>query len=266
MADEDVAAVAAGYDAVYGAIAGSAGFARIWRTHALGADYPVGFEHISFLNLAELRELASALALGRGDTLADLACGMGGPGLWIARAAGARVTGIDASAVDVAHARARAAAQGMQADATYAVGTFAATGLGEASVDAVMSSDALQYAPDKRAALREMARILKPGGRLAIGCFEVNAERVAGLPIFGTDPVGDYAPLLADAGFETTSYREFDGWDARVTATYQAVVDAADELTAEMGEGAYNALRGECALTLQLRPYPRRVLFTALRR
>jgi SAM-dependent methyltransferase len=153
----------------------------------------------------------------------------------------------------------------MQADATYATGTFAATGLDAASVDGVMSVDALQYAPDKRVALGEMARILKPGGRLAVACFEVDPAKVAGLPIWGTDPVEDYAPLLADAGFETTSYAETPGWDARVTATYQAIVDAENELAAEMGAEAYGALRGECALTLQLRPYPRRVMFTAIK-
>ena len=265
MGDADVERIAAGYDVVYDAIAQSAAFARIWREHALGPNYPAGFEHISFLTLHEMQEMASALALVRGETLVDLACGMGGPGLWIAREAGARVAGIDASAVGVEHARRRAATHGMQADATYATGTFAGTGLDAASVNGVMSVDALQYAPDKRAALAEMARILKPGGRLAIACFEVAPTKVAGLPVWGTDPVEDYAPLLANTGFKMMSYSETAGWDARVTATYQAIVDAGDELAGEMGADAYATLRGECALTLQLRPYPRRVLFTAIK-
>lgn len=266
MDETDVERLAAGYDAVYEAIAHSPTFDRIWREHSLGPDYPAGFEHISFVTLAEMREMASALALARGERLADLACGMGGPGLWIAREAGAEVVGIDASAVGVKYARERAASAGMQAQARYAVGTFAATGLDAGSADGVMSIDALQYAPDKGAALREMARILKPGGRLAIACFEVDAAKVAGLPIFGTDPVGDYRPVLAEAGFETTAYGETAGWDARVTATYQAIVDAEAPLTEEMGAGAYGALRGEVSLTLQLRPYPRRVMFAAVRR
>jgi SAM-dependent methyltransferase len=266
MTDTDVQRIADAYDAVYAAIADSAGFARIWREHALGPDYPAGFEHISFLTPDEMRQLASALALRPGDTLADLACGMGGPGLWIARESGAQVAGIDASAVGVEHARKRAAAHGMQADAMYATGTFAATGLDSASADAIMSVDALQYAPGKRDALREMARILKPGGRLAVACFEVDPAKVAGLPIWGTDPVADYVPLLSDAGFEMTSYTETPGWYERVTATYQAIVDAGDELASEMGTQAYATLRGECALTLELGPYPRRVLFTAIRR
>lgn len=266
MDETDVERLAAGYDAVYQAIAHSATYDRIWREHSLGPDYPAGFEHISFLTLAEMRAMASALALARGERLADLACGMGGPGLWIAREAGAEVVGIDASAVGVKYARERAARAGMQARARYEVGTFAETCLDANSVDGMMSVDALQYAPDKAAALGEMARILKPGGRLAIACFEVDAAKVAGLPIFGTDPVADYSPLLTEAGFETTAYGETAGWDERVTATYQAIVDAEDPLTAEMGAGAYAALRGECALTLELRPYPRRVTFAAVLR
>ena len=129
-----------------------------------------------------------------------------------------------------------------------------------------MSVDALQYAPDKPAAVTEIARMLKPGGHLAIACFEVDAAKVAGLPIFGTDPVDDYAPLLDDAGFDVVTYAESVGWHARVTATYQAVVDADAALANEMGAAAYAALHGECALTLQRQPYPRRVIFTAIKR
>lgn len=266
MSDDDQRRIAAGYDAVYAAVPHSATLDRIWREHAAGPDYPAGYEHISFLTLAELRTLARELRLAEGAALVDLACGRGGPGLWVARETGATLTGIDLSPVAVAGASARAASMGLSARAAFSVGTFAATGLVAASCDAAMSADALQYAPDKQAALDEAARILRSGGRLVFACFEVDAERVAGVPALGVDPVADYRPLLDAAGFVVTAYAETPGWRERLTAAYQAIVDAKVALMAEMGEAAYASLHGEVALTLHLRPYRSRVLVAASRR
>ena len=266
MNDEGTDRVASGYDAVYAALPKSPTFARIWREHALGADYPAGFEHISFLTLPEMRMMAAALQLDAKSVLVDVGCGMGGPGLWIARETGARLIGVDISTVALARSRERAVARGLADVGRFTSGTFARTGLDDASADGAMSVDALQYAPNKRAALREAARVLRPRGRLVFACFEFEPARVAGLPIFGDDPVADYGPLLDEVGFDVVSYAETPSWNERVTATYQAVVDARPVLTDEMGEVAANALIGEMSLTLQLQPYRRRVMVSAVRR
>ena len=266
MTNTDESRVAAGYDAVYTGLPDSPTFRRIWRTHSLGSDYPEGFEHISFLTLSEMRSMAATLALGPGSTLVDLGCGMGGPGLWIASQARAHLVGIDLSDVALDHARDRARALVPPVEATFAQGSFSHTGLEAASADGAMSVDALQYAPDKRAALDEVARVLRPGARFAFVCFELEPERIAGLPVLGTDPVSDYAPLLAEAGFETESYETTAGWRERVTATYQALIEARPALAEEMGDAASVALLGEVALTLQLQPYRRRVMVCATRR
>ena len=265
MPDPAIAQIAAGYDAVYAALPHSPAFARIWREQSLGSDYPAGFEHISFLTLTEMQSMATALALPPGATLADLGCGMGGPGLWIARETQAHVVGIDISTVALDPARARALAFGMSERAQYAQGAFDDTGLDTASVDGAMSVDAFQYAPDKQAALHEIARILRPGARLALVCFELDPERLAGVPILGVDPVADYRPLLEQAGFEVERYEETPDWHDRVARTYEALTAARPALTAEMGEPAANTLLGEITLTLQLQPYRRRVLVVAKR-
>jgi ubiquinone/menaquinone biosynthesis C-methylase UbiE len=266
MNETDVNLVAAGYDAVYAGIPKSPTFQRIWRTWSLGADYPEGFEHISFLTLPEMRGMAAELRLTTDSTLVDLACGMGGPGLWIARETGARLIGIDVSAVALENARARALALHMSGQARFAPGTFARTGLDPASADGAMSVDALQYAPDKQAALDEAARVLRPGGRLVFACFELEPERVAGLPVLGTDPVGDYRPVLEQAGFDVLSYAETAGWRERLTRTYQAALDARPALTEEMGEAGCGALLGEISITLQIQPYRGHILVSARRR
>jgi ubiquinone/menaquinone biosynthesis C-methylase UbiE len=255
--------VVEGYDAVYAAISQSAMFSRIWRKHVLGGDYPMDFAHISFLTLIELQGMRQRLALRRGAALVDLACGAGGPGLWIAKVADATLVGVDPSAIGLTHARARADSVGIANKARFTQGTFAATGLADAAADGAMSVHALQYAPDKRAGLKEAARILRPGGRLVFTTFEVEPQRVEGLPVLGVDPVADYRPLLEEQEFAIESYQETRGWAERVQATFTAVIEAMPVLTSEMGGRAASALGLEAALTLRYRPYRRRVLAAA---
>jgi len=264
--DENIALVAGGYDTVYGTLTASPAFRRIWRAHGIGEDFPDGFDHISFLHLAEISRLRDELHLARGATLIDLACGAGGPGLWVARETGARLVGVDISAQGLDRARERAAATGMSENARFQLGSFDRTGLDAASADGAMTADALQYAPDKRAALAEIARILRPGARFAFVCFELAPARLTGVPILGADPVDDYRPLLDEGGFDVSVYEQTAGWEDRLTATYRAVMDARDALVPEMGEPAFNALSGEMSMTLTLRPYCGRVFAVATKR
>ena len=265
MTSESEAIVAAGYDAVYRAIPRSPTLGQIWLDHAAGPDFPAAFSHISFVTLAELRSLAETLQLAADATLVDLACGIAGPSLWIADQFAARVVGIDASAVAVEMAAERALQLGLSDRSTFRVGTFATTGLATSSARAALSLDALQYAPNKTEAFAEIARILEPNGRLGFTAFEVHPERVAGLPVLGDDPVADYAPLLEQAGLRVESYDETQGWSECVTNAYEAIIEHAAPLTAEMGADAYASLAFEVALTLERRPYRRRVVVTATR-
>jgi SAM-dependent methyltransferase len=257
--------VSVGYDAVYEATPKSPTLRRLWKEHASGADFPDEFANISFVTLPQLQLIASELRVGPGKTLVDLGCGMAGPALWVARETGARLVGVDFSAVAVGLATARAAELGMTGQATFVTGTFAATGLDDACADAAMSEDAIQYTPDKRAAVAEAARIIRPGGRLVFTAFELDPARTAGLPVLGEDPVDDYRPLLEAAGFSVDEYREVPGWPEPVRTAYQSLLAAGDALTGEMGDAAATALAMELRLTLQQEIYRRRVLVCATR-
>jgi SAM-dependent methyltransferase len=257
--------VVGGYDAVYAAVAASPTFGKLWAEHAYGGAFPAEFAHISFLTLIELRAMAAHLALDKGSVLVDLACGAGGPGLWVATQCGASLIGVDPSSAGLAEARKRAEQLGFTRSAHYQQGTFATTGLADGSADGVLSVDAIQYAADKSQVFKEAHRILRPGGRLAFSAFEVDPERVGGLPVLGVDPVPDYAPLLETTGFSIDSYEESVGWAERVPATYAAVMEAMTELTNEMGEAAALSLAMEAAVTLQMQPYRRRAIIGAHR-
>jgi len=159
----------------------------------------------------------------------------------------------------------RAGRVGVADRARYRQGTFAATGLAGGAADGALSVDAIQYAPDKIQVFGEARRILRPGGRLAFSAFEVDPGRAGGLPVLGVDPVPDYAPLLEEAGFSIDWYQESDGWAERVAAAFGAVMEAMAALTEEMGQAAASSLGMEAAVTLQVRPYRRRVLAAARR-
>jgi SAM-dependent methyltransferase len=254
-----------GYDAVYEALPSSRVFTEIWGTNAYGADFPDDFAHIGFLTVDEGRRLLQLLRLGADDVLVDVACGAGSPGLWAAQQTGATLIGVDPSAAGLAAARRRAERVGLASRATFQKGTFEQTGLPDAAADGVVSIEAFQYAPDKRAALAELHRILRPGGRIGIVCFEVDPSSVAGLAVLGVDPRPDYAPILEAAGFAVEAYEETPGWASRVYGTFEALVDAADELVADLGERAAAGVLAEAMLTVQTRPYPRRIQLVAQR-
>jgi SAM-dependent methyltransferase len=148
--------------------------------------------------------------------------------------------------------------------ATFTQGTFEATGLESDSADAAMSVDALQYVPDKSKALAEVSRVLRPGGRFAFVAFELDSERVAGLP-FWDDPVPDYRPRLESAGFEIVSYDQIPGWGDQVAAGFGAVLQQRDALETELGEAAAAATVMEAAVTIEIKPYCGHVLAVTTR-
>lgn len=266
MKDTERSVIAAGYDAVFEAVPRSPTLRSLWRELVAGADFPKEYMHISFVTLAQLRRIADELALRPGDTLVNVGCGMAGPALWVTKRTGARLAGVDISPVAVAMARERAAGLGLDHAARFVAGSFDDTGLDERSVDGVMSEDALQYGPDKGAALREAARLLRPGGRFVFTAFELEPGNVAGLPVIGADPVEDYRPLLRAAGFTVETYEEVPGWPEPMTTAYSALLDAREALTKEMGEPAAQAMFLELSLTLERQIYRRRVLAAAVRR
>jgi len=112
--------------------------------------------------------VAQALDLLPGQTLADLRCGRGGPGLWLARKIDVSLVGVDFSPVAVDQATHRAALFRMADRSRYVVGDLAQTGLPEASADAAVSIDAFHFAADPAAAADEVRRVLRPGRRLVL--------------------------------------------------------------------------------------------------
>ncbi len=104
-----------------------------------------------------------------GERVVDVGCGAGIDTLIAATMVGpqGQVIGVDMTPAMLAKAR-RAAAEGGFANVELREGYAEALPVPDGWADVVISNGVLNLLPDKAAALREMARVVKPGGRLQI--------------------------------------------------------------------------------------------------
>ena len=118
----------------------------------LGCGAPIGF-----------------LAPQPGETVLDLGSGAGIDAFLAARKVGAagHVIGVDMTPEMLDKARAGATRMGF-AQVEFRAGRLEALPVDDASVDAVTSNCVINLVPDKPAVFREIARVLKPGGRLVV--------------------------------------------------------------------------------------------------
>lgn len=250
MADEH-AEIAAYFEQWYADMATASVKDEIQQRH-LGL--PPELLSTSLLSWDGLAEVADALALAPGEVLVDLACGRGGYGIELASRTGARLVGIDFAPTAVEVARASAAARVV--DAEHRVGDMVDTGLPDDVADAVVVVDAIQFPADPAAAYREIHRILRPGGRVALTCWE---------PVDRADPAlperlraVDLRAGLAAAGFVDIDVRDRPQWRSAERAMWveAAAVDPG-------GDPALESFRDEGVRVLAAFDATRRVLATA---
>jgi ubiquinone/menaquinone biosynthesis C-methylase UbiE len=109
------------------------------------------------------------LGLAAGARVLDVCCGSGASAIPAAVRVGptGHVVGIDLAERLLELARAKAAARGL-AQVEFQVGDMLALDVPSASQDAVVCVFGIFFSPDMVAAVRELWRVLRPGGRLAI--------------------------------------------------------------------------------------------------
>jgi SAM-dependent methyltransferase len=203
---------------------------RIFRD-VFGDEYPEGLGTASYLSRTELTRFVKEVHLNQDGLLADVGCGRGGPGLWVVAQTESRMVGVDISREALDSARTRAESLGLADRCTWRQGSFQETGLEDGSVDAMMSVDALLFTPDKAAAIRELARVLKPGARLVMTTWDYHSQPQGRPP-----QVADHRPLLLAAGFEVLVYEETVDWQKRQFGTVDGMLAAIDEVAADTGE------------------------------
>lgn len=123
------------------------------------------------------RALLALAALRPGERVLDLACGSGLLSQQAARAVGpqGQVLGSDISERMVEVASANAARAGLT-NLRFERGEMERVPQPDASADAVLCALGLMYTPSPEAALAEMVRVLRPGGRLAVAVWGERAH------------------------------------------------------------------------------------------
>jgi arsenite methyltransferase len=179
-----------------------------------------------------------------GEVVVDLGSGGGLDVFLAARRVGpeGRAIGIDMTPAMIERARANAAA-GNYTNVEFHQATIDNIPLPDASVDCVISNCVLNLAPDKPAVFREIARILKPGGRLAVSDIALKGELPEAIArsmaayvgcIGGAILIEDYRSGLLAAGF---GHVEIVDSGADLNA-YAKVENQAGCCSPAMGEGS----------------------------
>ena len=155
--------------------------------------------------------------LRAGETVVDLGSG-GGLDVFLAAAQvgpTGRAIGIDMTPemIDLARRNATKANDGQgYANVEFHLATIDNLPLPDNSVDCVISNCVINLAPDKAAVFREIARVLKPGGRLAVSDIALKKTLPAEISndvmayvgcIAGAIKIDDYQQGLLEAGFST---------------------------------------------------------------
>jgi SAM-dependent methyltransferase len=133
------------------------------------------YDEISRSIAGAIEHCVTRLRPKRGERIADVATGTG----WTSRAVaqfGAEVIGIDIAEGMLTAARDIAREQGLSID--YRLGDAETLPFGDGAFDAVISTFGVMFAPDQRRAAAELARVIRPGGRVAIAAWTPDSNAV----------------------------------------------------------------------------------------
>lgn len=163
--------------------------------------------------LRQLRQRTVALAqVQPGEAALDVGCGTGTLLLDVARQVGTtgRVAGVDPSQEQIARARAKAARRGLSIE--FQIGVIEQLPFPDQTFDVVFSTLVMHHlpAPLKRRGIAEMARVLKPAGRLILADFTHQADRKgrAAHVHAGGSRMHELAALVSGAGFSQLETEE----------------------------------------------------------
>jgi len=232
------------YDNVYSDFGSDA--ERAVRREAYGED----LGQSSWLTAAEWLGFADRLGITGCSDVLEVGSGSGGPAVYLARARGCRVTGVDINEHGVRNARALAQARGLADRVAFeTVDASRPLPFAERRFDAIVSNDAMCHIAGRAAVLGDWYRVLQPGGRVLftdalvvtgpISHEEVATRSSIGYYLFV--PPGANERMLEEAGFEVTAVEDVTANAADVASRWhdararhrQALVEREGESTFE---------------------------------
>jgi SAM-dependent methyltransferase len=267
----EASSIVAGPDALRARLHGLwSAVARSWGEHA---------EYVDARAATVTQRMLGFSAPRQGERVLELACGAGGTGLAAAALVGPEgeviLSDFAAEMTAIASARAQAAGAGNVGTRVLDLERIDEP---DASYDVVLCREGLMFAPEPERGAREIARVLRPGGRAAVAVWgprernpwlglvfdAVSAETREPVPpsgVPGPFSLGDSArvvALLADAGFSDVRLRElatplcagsFDEWWQRTSALAGPLAKILADLPAASTQAVRARLQGT------VRPY-----------
>jgi arsenite methyltransferase len=186
--------------------------------------------------LALTERLGELLALSSSDHVLDVACGRGESAIYLASRFGCRVTGIDLGETNITYATSCAEAANVSTLVQFRIGDAERLDYTDASFDVVLCECAFCTFPDKRAATREIGRVLRPGGRLGLSDVTRSGELPAELTgllawiacIADARPAEEYVAHLERAEFQSILVQPHDESLAQMVRDIQGRLLAAE--------------------------------------
>jgi len=174
----------------------------------------------SWVTTEESREIPRMLGITATSEVLEIGSGSGRYALEVAGSTGCRVLGVDINEPAVANANRLAAEQNLAERVRFEkCDASRPLPFGDASFDAVFSNDVLCHIPGRDKLLREIYRVLQPGGRLVfsdalviaglISHQEIAARSLIGYFLFS--PPGENERLLEKAGFLDVAVKDTTG-------------------------------------------------------
>jgi tocopherol O-methyltransferase len=159
-----------------------------------------------------VERLADRAAVPRGAQVLDVGCGFGGSSLWLARHRNCQVTGITISPVQARRAARQARAAGLADRARFVVHDANHLDIPPGSFDVVWVIECSEHLSDKARFIDGCARVLRPGGRMALCAWldaatgraedaRLVAEVCRGMLCPSLATAADYTVWMREAGF-----------------------------------------------------------------
>ena len=226
-----------------------------------GEDIHVGVysdpdEDIAAASRRTVETMASKVDLRPGMRVVDLGAGYGGAARYLAREYGCSVSCLNLSEVENDRNRAMTAEQGLSDLIDVVDGSFEDLPYEDNEFDVVWSQDALLHSGDRVRVLQEMARVLKPGGRMVFTdpMADDACERAALRPILDRlhldtmGSVGFYRRELNKLGVDSI---DFDDHTPHLATHYGRVLAETERRDAEIAQSVSEEYRTRMKAGLQ---------------
>jgi sarcosine/dimethylglycine N-methyltransferase len=199
--------------------------------------------------LVAVQALARRAEIGPPSRVLDVCAGLGGPARFLAGRFGCRVTGLDLNRGRCAAGRRLNTLVGLGNRVSMVVGDAQSLPFWSGSFTAVVSQEGLLHVPNKALVLRECARVLAPGGRLAFSDWIATPRLEEGerrrldewMAATTLQGIGAYRALLARAGFAAIEAEDLSAeWIAILRERVRMYAAMREDTVARLGQARYD--------------------------